>query len=177
VVMLTNERQYRSTQAHVRRFEELLRRLTDGSGRVDDVDPRLRQAEISAVSRMPSRLRAQLRREYRGLRSGRKSRVRVDFIENLPRTLIAARISSGMTAAELARRVGATERPIERYEATEYAGASLARIQEIAQVINGEPSENGPTRTNSTAAKGHRAPRPVRRARRSVARRKPVAVR
>ena len=53
----------------------------------------------------------------------------------LPRALIQSRIALGLSQKELAERLGLKEQQIQRYEATEYAGASVQRIQEVIQAL------------------------------------------
>lgn len=56
-------------------------------------------------------------------------------IGEFPTALIRARIARGLTQRELAERVGLAEQAIQRYEAGGYAGASFARLVEIAEVL------------------------------------------
>ena len=49
--------------------------------------------------------------------------------------LIKARIARGLSQRELADRIGLKEQQIQRYEATDYASASLARIKEVASAL------------------------------------------
>ena len=56
-------------------------------------------------------------------------------MDELPRTLIEARIASGMTQAELASRLELKEQQIQRYESSDYRSASLTRILEIATTL------------------------------------------
>ena len=48
--------------------------------------------------------------------------------------LIRARIAQGLSQKSLAGRLGLKEQQIQRYEASEYASASLARIRSVAEV-------------------------------------------
>ncbi len=56
-------------------------------------------------------------------------------MEDLPKTLISARIASGMTQKGLAHRLGIKAQQIQRYEATEYESASFARIRKVVQAL------------------------------------------
>jgi ribosome-binding protein aMBF1 (putative translation factor) len=49
--------------------------------------------------------------------------------------LIEARIAAGMSQRELARVLGIKEQQVQRYEATEYASASLARVIKVAHAL------------------------------------------
>jgi transcriptional regulator with XRE-family HTH domain len=59
----------------------------------------------------------------------------LDAVEDLPKTLIRARIAAGMTQEGLARRLGVKPQQIQRYEATEYESASFARIRKVVQAL------------------------------------------
>lgn len=74
-------------------------------------------------------------RKYEKLRRKKTGLSRLKFISELPEALVQARIASGLTQAALAKKLGLKPQQIQRYEATNYAQASLARIQEIAHVI------------------------------------------
>ena len=50
--------------------------------------------------------------------------------------MIQARIARGLTQKELAQKLGLKEQQIQRYEASSYAKASLARINQIIDVLD-----------------------------------------
>ncbi len=54
----------------------------------------------------------------------------------MPTALIRARIACGLTQRQLAERIGLQEQAIQRYEATNYAGVSFARLIEIAEALD-----------------------------------------
>jgi ribosome-binding protein aMBF1 (putative translation factor) len=135
--MIANEVQRRVTQAAIRKFEDALARL--------DEDARDRPEWIRAGLRagMESQL-ADLRQEladYDALRSGRVRVLELDSLAQLPEALIRARIAAGLSQKELARRLGLKEQQIQRYEARRYAGASLERIQAVADALGVEIHE------------------------------------
>ena len=55
---------------------------------------------------------------------------------------LGARVARGLNQKTLAGRLGLKEQQIQRYEASEYASASLARIRSVAEVL-GEGCLNG----------------------------------
>ena len=59
----------------------------------------------------------------------------LDSIEALPLALIKARIAAKLSQKELAERLGLKEQQIQRYEATEYASANMARVIEVSQAL------------------------------------------
>lgn len=73
--------------------------------------------------------------EYEALRSGRRRGFSLDSFDALPRTLIQARIAAGLSQKELAARLGLKEQQIQRYEASEYASASMARVGAVIQAL------------------------------------------
>ena len=81
---------------------------------------------------------------YEQLHLGRDKGLVLEAVEDLPKTLIRARIASGMTQEGLASRLGVKTQQVQRDEATEYRSASFARICRVVQTL------------------GLRMPRPVR---------------
>ena len=129
--MITNERQYRITKAEAERFEGALAKA-DVQGA--HLDSRLSKAMREGLESQLAELREQMA-EYEALRSGRVTVLELDSLGELPDALIRARIVAGLTQKELASRLGLKEQQVQRYEATRYAGVSLARIQAVAEVL------------------------------------------
>src|SRR5215471_2852389 len=73
--------------------------------------------------------------EYEALRNGHIAVLELDSLDKLPEALIRARIAAGLTQKQLAQRLGLKEQQIQRYEAKRYAGASLQRIQAVAEAL------------------------------------------
>ena len=140
--MIKNEKQYRITKAQVRRFENALTELAKES-RPANITPRLWQAQYDAAESQSQELREQVE-VYERLHVGKSREVVLEAVEDLPRALIRARISAGMTQEGLAHRLGVKAQQVQRYEATEYESASFARICKVVQAL------------------GLRMPRPVR---------------
>lgn len=128
--MIRNERQYRFTKTQVRRFEQTLVELKSRHPEDIDVHPLLAKAQVDAVSGQVADLREQLR-EYESLKSGKFDFNELMTVTSLPEMLIKARIARGMTQRDLAERVGLKEQQVQRYEATDYASASLGRIRDV----------------------------------------------
>jgi ribosome-binding protein aMBF1 (putative translation factor) len=140
MAMIKNEKQYRITKGVLARFEEAAEGLKarQSSGAVNDrIDPRLQQAEIDAVQSEIDVLRGQIE-EYEALQAGRRRVADLSVIETIPQALIQARIASGLSQKELAARLGLKEQQIQRYEANEYASASLRRVREVAEALTSE---------------------------------------
>jgi ribosome-binding protein aMBF1 (putative translation factor) len=130
--MIRNEREYRITKAQAERFRQTLAEFHAEKGW--EVHPRLRQAQADALRSQLADLESELR-QFESLRSGRRRVIRAQGLDELPRALIQARLASGLSQRELAGRLGLKEQQIQRYEATEYASASLRRINEVVHAL------------------------------------------
>ncbi len=128
--MIKNERQYRITHAQAEKFAQALQAAPERSG----VSPLLRKIKQDALRSQLDELREELR-EYERLRSGRRRTIAVDSFEDLPRALVQARIAAGLSQKELAQRLRLKEQQVQRYEASDYAGASMARIRQVMQAL------------------------------------------
>jgi DNA-binding transcriptional regulator YiaG len=131
--MITNERQYRITKAELRRFEEALAAQA-AAGPSPNVHPRIHQALMDATASERDELRAQLA-HYEDLRSGRVAQRTLHSLRELPVALIEARIAARLTQRELAKRLGVPEQQVQRWEANDYAGVGLDRLQTIADAL------------------------------------------
>lgn len=132
--MIKNDRQYHVTRGQLDRFEGLLRELETRP--VDPKQhPRMREIERASVQAQVRELREQLE-EYEALRDGRAPVSNGHTLDELPTLLVRARIARKLTQRDLAERLGMKEQQIQRYEATDYAGASYSRLVEVAEALN-----------------------------------------
>ena len=131
--MIANEREYRITKAAAKKFADALQNFDEHSAAHAGAHPRLIQAEKEGLASQLVTLQKELR-DYERLRTGRV-RVSLREVEQLPQKLIRARIAAGLTQEALAEKLGLKRQQIQRYEATEYASASLATIRAIAQQL------------------------------------------
>ena len=131
--MIKNEKQYRITRAQVRRFEDALTELAKES-RPANITPRLWQAQHDGAASQLQDLRDQVN-AYERLQMGKNKGLVLEAVEDLPKTLIRARIAAGMTQEGLASRLGVKTQQVQRYEATEYESASFARICKVVQAL------------------------------------------
>jgi ribosome-binding protein aMBF1 (putative translation factor) len=97
----------------------------------------LRKAQEEGLRSQLDDLQAQIE-EYEALRSGSRRARELRSLEEIPRALIEARIAAGLSQRELARALGIKEQQVQRYEATEYASASLARVITVARALGVE---------------------------------------
>lgn len=131
--MIKNERQYRITKAQAEKFGSAIRNL-EAAPQDKRVHPKLQKAELDALRSQLSDLQKDLE-EYEALKSGKRRVIELDSFEDLPRVLIQARIASGMSQEELAKRLGVKPQQIQRYEATDYISASLGRVEQVIRSL------------------------------------------
>jgi ribosome-binding protein aMBF1 (putative translation factor) len=137
--MITNERQYRITKAALKKFEASIAAHEVGQPS-PDVHPRIYQAMGDALRSEAEVLRDQLK-EYDRLRAGRVKQRSLRSLDELPRAIIEARIAAHITQKGLADRLGVAEQQVQRWEASEYAGVSVQRMQEIADALGATLTE------------------------------------
>jgi Zn-dependent peptidase ImmA (M78 family)/transcriptional regulator with XRE-family HTH domain len=134
--MIKNEYQYKIVKAQARNFEEALA-STSGAGRMalsDGVHLDLLEAQNQGLKVQLKDLQVELR-EYEDLKAGRHLALEVDSLEALPEALVKARIASGMSQQDLAGKLGLKEQQIQRYEATNYASASMTRLIDVTKAL------------------------------------------
>jgi transcriptional regulator with XRE-family HTH domain len=131
--MITNERQYKITRAEARRFEEAIAHAESQDGS-PEIHPRLRKGMLDGLRSQLDELNEEIA-QYEALRSGKIRKRELTSLRDLPDALIEARIVSGLTQKKLGKKLGVAEQQIQRYEATRYAGASLKRLQEVADAV------------------------------------------
>lgn len=129
--MITNERQHRITKAEIRRFEQA---IAEAEAPMADVHPRLHEAMIEGLRSQLEDLQSEIS-EYEALRGGKIKRRTLTSLLELPAALIEGRIARQLTQRDLGRKLGVPEQQIQRYEKTRYAGASLERLQQVADAV------------------------------------------
>lgn len=128
--MIRNERQYKVTQGERDRLLAELDQVKETTAPRWVVDA-TRSALTSQVLQMEGELS-----EYEAIRSGQVAAVsEVADLAELPRELVRARIAARLTQRELADRLGLREQQIQRYEANDYAGASISRLEEVMRAL------------------------------------------
>lgn len=130
--MITNERQYRITRAEAERFAAALAQPDE---KLAHLHPRIRQAMREGAESQLEELQADLA-EYEALRDGRVTVLELESLRELPSALIRARVAAHLSQKALAERLGVKEQQIQRYEATQYAGATFERLQAVAEALD-----------------------------------------
>lgn len=128
--MIYSDKQYSVSSAQLTKLRDALaaaeERTTDQAW--------LNKAEIDALKSQIADIEAELA-EYDLLKSGETSFSKTYALEELPRVLVQARIASGMSQTDLAEKLGMKPQQVQRYEATDYMGASLGRLIEISKAL------------------------------------------
>ena len=130
--MIKNEKAYRVTRHWADRFADTIRRMEAGEDQEPRISPRLRQASIDGMKSLLEGLQDDMA-EYEALKAGKSRAFVLASLEELPETLIKARIAAGLTQKELANRLGLKEQQIQRYEANDYAGHTHAYNPRLRQ--------------------------------------------
>jgi HTH-type transcriptional regulator/antitoxin HigA len=145
--MITNDVQYRVTKGHLRQFEEALANLEAAPV---TKPAKLHKLEIDAVQAKIDDFRSEIS-EYERLSAGEVSTFEAPTLAGLATLLIKARIARRWSQRRLADELGVAEQQIQRYEATEYRSASLARICDVAAALGVEVTETAQLRDISAA--------------------------
>lgn len=145
--MIKNEREYRITKAHLAGFEGGLV-ANDEREFPSNVDPGMKKLMHDAIASEIEVLRAQID-HYEKLREGQITGREITSLHELPGALIEARIAARLTQRQLAKRIGVAEQQVQRWEANDYSGVGIDRLQEIADALGVQIQE---TITYSSAA-------------------------
>lgn len=134
--MIYSDRQYSVSGAELAKLKQA---LVAAEGRRSD-QPWLKKAETDALRSQIADIEAELA-EYDLLKSGQVSFSKSYALEELPRVLVQARIAAGMSQTDLAEKLDMKPQQVQRYEATNYMGASLARLIEVSRTLGVKTSE------------------------------------
>ena len=128
--MIYTDKQFSITN---RQLEKLQTALDSATKRHSD-QLWLKQVEIDALKSQISDLESELA-EYNFLKSGQVSFSKGYALEEMPHILVQARIASGLSQTDLARKLDLKPQQIQRYESTSYMGASLARLIKVSRAL------------------------------------------
>jgi len=132
--MIKNERQYRITKAQAERFVGALADFRHKAQTDQQTHHLLMKMQEDALRSQLADLENELRK-YEAVKAGNFRMEELRTVAELPMALIKARIAKGLSQKGLADRLGLKEQQIQRYEATEYASSSLARIREVVAAL------------------------------------------
>ena len=146
--MITNERQYTIVKKRIADLQSEMAQLDENHRGLTGSDLELARIELASTAGNVARFEEGVA-EYEQLRS---SPVRVENIAGLPTALIRGRIAKGWNQRQLAELLGLKAQQIQRYEATEYASASMKRVMDIASILDLDWGTNSSQVTPVSAA-------------------------
>jgi len=127
--MIHNERQYKITAKQIENLSKTLEEM-NFSGEPEW----LAVAQKNSLKSQIDDLKSQAT-EYELIKQGKIRFSECSDLSSLPKVLIQARIGKGLSQRELAEKLGMTMQQIQRYEASNYMGASLSRLIEISNIL------------------------------------------
>ena len=128
--MIQNKRQYNVTKKQI---ETLSQALEAAVQEKTDMDPRLYEAMVAGTRSQIDDLKQELR-EFEELENA--SLLHMKFSDDFARVLIHGRVARGLTQNELAKKLNLKPQQIQKYEATQYRGASLKRILDVLAALD-----------------------------------------
>ena len=128
---ILNERAYWISRSKLRRLQAELPSVYRNPDQVSD---ETHQKRIEALEVQVGELVCSIT-DYEALKRVGGMRFDFDSLQDLGLALIKARISLGWSQERLAEKLDMPKQQIQRYEATEYASASLRRILEVADAL------------------------------------------
>jgi DNA-binding XRE family transcriptional regulator len=132
--MIENDLQLRVSKTKLAEFKITLQSLEQ-----DDLALNAKTVRRNAVLSLIAELEEDIQ-TFEHLRGSQTQILDVNNLEELPNQLIQARVARGFTQAELAAKLKMKPQQIQRYEASKYASASLARVLEVARVLQNTKS-------------------------------------
>jgi len=133
--MIYSDKQYAISAGELIKLREALAATQSQEAEVTVKQDWLCDAQANAIKSQIATLEAELS-HYELLKSGEITFAKAHSLENLPSVLVQARIASGMSQTDLAKRLGMKPQQIQRYEASDYSGASLDRLIDVCEVLN-----------------------------------------
>lgn len=135
--MIFSDRQYAVSKEQVEKLRSALTNVRADPKKHE----RLRKIEVNALESQISEIDGELA-NYDLLKSGSVAFSETYSLADLPSILIQARIAQGLSQTDLAEQLGMKAQQIQRYEATRYMSASLARLIEIAGALKVRVSQS-----------------------------------
>jgi len=129
--MIHSDRQYGISSGELAKLEGALA-ATEAQPKEEEW---LQEIEIEGLKSQIAEIKADIA-HYDLLKAGEINFAKSFSLDALPGVLIEARIAAGMSQTDLAKAIGVQAQQIQRYEASDYMGASLARLIEISKVLN-----------------------------------------
>ncbi|MEO8484159.1 MAG: helix-turn-helix transcriptional regulator [Acidobacteriota bacterium] len=132
--MILNARQYGITKTQAEKFRAAISKAEASPPRPGPHAKERRALELAGLRAQLADLEREIRL-YEDLAAGKKASAMNGQLEELGMLLIQTRVARGWSQRHLADRLGVQMQQIQRYEATRYQSADLARLVEIAQAL------------------------------------------
>jgi len=129
--MIANERQCQISKAQIAKFRAAID-APDSNTRT--LHPQAQKALRQAAQSQLDDLLVEVA-DCERLRNGQLTAITVESIADLAPALIKARIMRNWTQKELADKLAVAEQQVQRYEATQYKGVSVERLQAVADAL------------------------------------------
>lgn len=130
--MIENELQFRVTKSRVAAFKTALQDLETSPPNLPAKGIKARKDAIqSEINVLEQQLAA-----YQALKGSHQVVLDMAALRALPEALLQARISAGITQAQLAERLGVKVQQVQRDEKMRYASASLERVLQVAEILH-----------------------------------------
>lgn len=133
--MIYSDRQYAISESRLGKLRDAL--AAAQSQRADEAaeQPELHDVQIDAIKSQIATFEAEVS-HYDLLKSGEITFAKAHSLESLPSVLVHARIAAGLSQTDLADRLGMKAQQIQRYEASDYSGASLNKLIDVCEALN-----------------------------------------
>lgn len=131
--MITNQKQYKITKAHLEEFEAALAERA-AMPIPEGVDEGMWQLEQDALQSQIEDFKADLS-AFERLQAGDIAETPLNSLADLPVLLIQARIAQGLTQKAFAEKLNVKEQQVQKDEASLYESASLHRLLRIADAL------------------------------------------
>jgi len=128
--MIQNKRQYNATKKQVKTLTDALKAAVQEKS---DMNPRLYEAMVAGIRSQIDDLQREVR-EFEELKEA--SRLHISSSGEFARVLIHGRVARGLTQNELAKKLRLKPQQIQKYESTQYQGASLKRILDVLAALD-----------------------------------------
>jgi HTH-type transcriptional regulator/antitoxin HigA len=131
--MIKNDRQYRITKAQVRAFTAAVSNVRTAPVPAG-MDRRFADIQRRALNSQLEEMASDVE-EYEALKAGKVTEFEAQSLNDLPVLLVKARIARNMTQKEMAERLHVKEQQVQRWESSDFHGASIETLKAIAGAL------------------------------------------
>ncbi len=129
--MIQNEREYKISKSEALKFRDAIAQLEQQANTEDwkiEIQKNAMQSSLEELEQDMS--------EFEKLKNAQTPiTLTLSSFDDIPDTLIRARIAKGWTQAELASRMGVKPQQVQNDEITHYQSANFARLSRVARVL------------------------------------------